>query len=171
MAVTAKDFELNDEQLASCLSAYELLGRPGSDDVLQDDVDYSDDMILELYAAALAMGEDKRHEDCIAAFHFLTTLNPRIAVLWIGLGVAYMNHQDMPAAIKAYQRAIVAEPDNVAGYQYAAKCWLEQNDKNEALQIVQAGIDRADNAENPDDWADFKRELEELAKAVEDFQL
>lgn len=168
MAMTAKDFELSDEQLQRCLGAYELAGRPDRFELLQDDIGYSDEMVLELYTITLDWTEDKRHEDCIAAYHFLTTLNPQLAVLWVALGVSYMHQQDFPAAEKAFDRAIEAEPQNILGYQYGAKCYIDQGNKEAAKRLIERGIERAEKADDTEAWAEFKELAPQLAEAIDE---
>lgn len=163
MAFAAKDFQLEDSALDAVLRAEVLAHQPEEGTLPQDELGYSDEMLVMLYQIAVDLSQEKQHDEAVAAFTFINALNPHVAVFWIGLGVAHAYQQDFPAAAKAFAKAIQVDPSNTDGYMYAVKLQLDLKDKDAARRIIDDGRQRADHADNPDDWSEFL----ELASALE----
>ena len=161
MAIKAEDYNLDDEKLGFCTSPEVLANQ--HEELPQDNLGYSDEMMLALYEIAVKLSADKRHDEAVAAFTFITTLNPRVAPFWIGLGVAQSYQQDLESALKSYLKAIEVEPENVDGYMYVVKFHLDRNDAENAMAIVEEGRQRAEHSEQPEAWEDFL----EMAPAIE----
>lgn len=154
MTIKAEDYKLNDEQMAFGLSP-EVLANQHTAELPQDRIGYSDEMMLGLYQIATELSEAKRHDEAVAAFTFLSTLNPNVAAFWTGLGITQCLQQDLGAGLKSYQKAVEADPTNFDGYLYLCKYHLDLNDQDAALAVIDEGRQRAEHADNPEDWEDF----------------
>ncbi len=76
----------------------------------QQIVGFSDDVLADFYEVAARLLEEGRYEEAGNAFVFLTTVNPNLSELWLGLGMAHQFQKDYDNAMAAYEAAKEAEP-------------------------------------------------------------
>ena len=104
--------------------------------LFSDMLGFTDDELLPLYENAIRMLYAQNTEDAIAAFSFLTKINPYLAPFWIGLGLSYMAEGNFTSAFTSFLMALTMDPLLIEAYEHAIDCCIENEDYNQAEAIV-----------------------------------
>lgn len=159
------DYEISDEAWQKCADVQHLSEIYAEGKTMQDVVGYTDEMMLELYDVAVDLSKQKHHDDSIAAFVFLTTINPKVAAFWIGKGVSHIHAHQNAEAEMAFLKALDVHPSDVNGYLFAIKFYLDQNNKAQAEEVLEGGLKKAQESDDPEQWKEFN-EISGHLKAV-----
>ena len=167
MVMNLEEFIL-DEEAMERISDEEVLskhleeGRP-----LQELFGFSDEVTAEFYETAKNILEQKRFQEAINAFVFLTTINPYMSDFWVGLGMAHQQNNQHDDAMFAYSVAFNLDGREIFPYILAAQCCMEIKDFEQALQVVEAAEQYAD--EHKDEKG--SNQLKEDAHAAKQYVL
>lgn len=102
----------------------EALGLP--DEKLKDFYEFSQ----ELFAAG-------RYEDACAVLFVISLLSPNRPAVWVSLGLARENLEELEQALAAYEHAIQLAPGYIESYYFAARCALNRGGKDAAIAYLQ----------------------------------
>lgn len=133
---------------------YELLG-------------FSDEAIIRFFEVANSFIENRRFKEARDAFYFLAALAPNYDEFWLNLGYAYSQLGEYSAAIEAYLRAIDIDPKNASSYLTCVATFVRMQDFEQALKVIDMGLDLA--LSHPHDpWSEeLKSQLEESRREIE----
>lgn len=147
-----EDDEFVQKQLAEGKTYQEILG-------------YSDEEMEKFYQVAVALFQKEKYEKAADAFVFLTTLNPRVYVYWMGLGMCEQVREEYENALIAYEVAIETIPDDPSAYYYAGICHLRLEERLLARENLKEAIYLC--KQQPQNKA-LKESAEELLKKCEE---
>lgn len=108
--------------------------------ILQEVVGFSDETLVRFYEAASSILDQRRFEDAINSFFFLTALNPYLSELWQGLAMSYQQNQEYENALDAYSVAYTLEGKKLFSYAMAAQCCIEMKEFDKAHTILDKAI-------------------------------
>ncbi len=83
--------------------------------------------------------KEERFDEAADCFLFLTAINPKDYLLWLGLGIAEHKLAHYEEAYDAYEMAAACELDAPLPYYYMAKCCFALHDRvaaNRAIHIA-----------------------------------
>lgn len=146
---------------------YDLLEKK---EVLQAVFNYSGEMMSEVYELGVNLRRDKKQKESVDIFVFLITLNPYVCSFWQGLGKACQEQGDFPEALNAYITSINCDPYRISSYRDAVRCCLDDKNDDEALAILNYGLEAVDVAANEEELQDFKKNLEAMKAYVGTFK-
>jgi hypothetical protein len=129
---------------------------------LQGAIGYSDEMCSNIFKLAIQLQEEKRFEESRKALLFLLMLKPFNSTIWMGFGRAYQGEQLPKEALYAYLVAINCAPFKLEPYAQAIHFCLSTQQGNEAMRIVEYGIELA--ATHP--LKEEEKELPDQLKAI-----
>ncbi|MGA8163517.1 MAG: hypothetical protein WB791_00640 [Waddliaceae bacterium] len=142
--INLKDFFINKDALEKVNNEEVLMQYLEEGKPLQELFGFSNEATAEFYGAAKRILEQKRFEDAMSAFVFLTTINPYISDFWLGLGMAQQKNQEHEAALSSYRTAFTLEGRSILPYMLAAHCCLEIKDFDRAKEVLECAEDYAD---------------------------
>lgn len=93
-----------------------------------------------LHGKALALRHLRRYSDAMAHARQAMRLYPTEPVFSNELGTLHYEQGDYPAAEQAFRHSIAIEPDAVPAYANLNAALLRQNRSDEALQVLQQGL-------------------------------
>lgn len=157
MVEKLEDIDLLTQKLSEGFSLQQILG-------------YPDDVLMEMYEVAVALYAEKLFEDCINAFVFLSTVNPNIPFFWSGLGNAYEQGGYLDKAIESHKTAIYYDPFEIQAYIDTARCLLTQEKVEEAIQLLDTGIDLAQVDSHRENNAELIQNLKALKEHIKNNQ-
>lgn len=96
---------------------------------------------LEAQNEAHALVLEGRLDEAITQYSHAIALDPNIALIYQGRGVAYTGVQDYAAAIADFNRAIELDPDRSATYLERGRAYVGTQDFGAAETDVQHAID------------------------------
>lgn len=137
MTLSIEDFII-DEKTVERLSDEDLLaeyfdeGKP-----LQELFGFSNEATAEFYGVARELIENRKFEEAVKAFIFLTTLNPYIPDFWVGLGLAKQHCEQQDGALYAFSVAFRLDGSEILPYALAAQCCIEDRQFDQALEIIE----------------------------------
>jgi hypothetical protein len=130
------DFIVKEDAIEKISDEEILMEHLESGKPLQEIFGFSNETTVEFYEAAKNILEQKRYEDAIDAFTFLTTINPYMADFWMGLGMAQQNNNEHDAALFSYSIGYTLEGGVIFPYVLAAQCCMEIRDFERALEVI-----------------------------------
>ncbi len=107
---------------------------------LQEICNMSDETLEALYQAAKSIYEQKRYEDAVDAFVFLTTINETRYPFWFALGNALYFCKNFDAACRAYTMAAELNPTDSTCLIFMSKCYEELCDFNNAVRVLDQAL-------------------------------
>lgn len=161
-------FLISKEALARLEDQEALMRHVEEGRTLQEFFGFSNDAAVEFYGAAQSILEQKRFEDAVKAFSFLTMLNPNISDFWKGLGMAQQNSHDFEAAIFSYSMAYTIEGEDISPYMLAAQCFMEIRDVDRAVEVLQLALTYADQNPQEEKCGQLKKDAQAAIKYVKD---
>lgn len=136
---------------------------------MQDLFGFSNEVMLDFYKAAVTLYEERRYEDSLAAFIFLSTVNPGVPCFWKGKGLCFEGLQKWDQALRAYDQAIMANPTNIDGYGVTIRFLLEQRkDPDAAAEWIDYGKKIFQTIEDETEAKNFKSDLAQLHHLVKE---
>ncbi len=151
MALTIEDFVIDAEAVDRLsdekrLAEYFEEGKP-----LQELFGFSNEATAEFYEVAKGLIEERRYEEAVKAFVFLTTLNPYISEFWSGLGLSKQHLDLNDDALFAFSVAFRLDGRSIFPYVLAAQCCIKANDFDRAFEIIgEAETFAKEHADDPD---------------------
>ena len=91
--INLEDFLIDNEAFKKVNNEKVLMQHLQEGKPLQVLFGFSNEATAEFYGAAKSILEQKRFEDAMNAFLFLTTINPYISDFWLGLGMSQQQSQ------------------------------------------------------------------------------
>ncbi|MFQ5730300.1 MAG: tetratricopeptide repeat protein [Waddliaceae bacterium] len=157
--VSDEAFErLSDEEI---LSRHLAEGKP-----MQELFGFTNEVMAEFYETAKSILEQKRHEEAIDVFVFLTTMNPYISDFWMGLGMAHQHNKSYDDALFSYSVAFTLEGRDIFPYILAAQCCLETKDFDKAIEILETAEHYAEEHSEEEECKTLKEEAISAKKYV-----
>lgn len=95
----------------------------------------------------------------------LTVLNPVSYNYWIRLGINYQEMKEYKEAIKVYRKAFVINPLSIPNHLFIAECFIDLNDKVEALAEIDY-IKSLLDSEPESRWAEHFRLLNDVVNKL-----
>ena len=163
--VSLEDFIISEEALESINNEEVLTKQIEEGKTLQEIFGFSNDTTLEFYEVAKYILEQKRFEDAIKAFSFLTNINPYISDFWTGLGIAQQNNNDYESAVFSLSMAFTLEGGMITPYMLAVQCFMEIDDFDQAIEVLEIAETYAE--ENPDE--EGRQQLKKDAAAAKQY--
>ena len=133
---------------------------------IQDIMGWSNDVVLDMYDAAVSIAKKQQWEEAEKAFLFLVTVNPFVSSFWTGYGSVAKQLSKFEEALMAYKMAILYAPENCSCYERALALALELDNDTEADAIVNLGETFLAGHLNDPDAAELQRRLPELQEIV-----
>jgi tetratricopeptide (TPR) repeat protein len=98
---------------------------------------FDHELLEVLYKAAKSLLDKQRYQDAQSAFTFLTMLDGKQSLFWLGLGHAafYANNPDL--AINSYAMSSMCDPASVLPHLYAADTFEAQKDFTHARRALE----------------------------------
>jgi len=125
---------------------------------LQELFGFTNEVTVEFYETAKNILEQKRFEDAINAFTFLTTLNPYISDFWLGLGMAQQRNNNYDEALFSYSVGFTLEGRKIFPYILAAQCCMEVKDFERAHEVIDMAAKYADEQAEEEDTKQLKED-------------
>jgi tetratricopeptide (TPR) repeat protein len=94
---------------------------------------------IEADLANIAMTQEK-YDEAIAHFNRVSEINPNYKGVWLNIGLAYRRQKNYNLAEVYYQRALEAQPGNIAVYAELVPLYMATNHLDEALETVEQGL-------------------------------
>ena len=135
-----EDFIIDEEAIARISDEEVLLNHLEEGKPLQELFGFTNEVTAEFYEAAKNILEQKRFEDAINAFVFLTTINPYMSDFWVGLGMAHQQNNQHDEALFSYSVAFNLDGRQIFPYVLAAQCCMEVKDFERALEVVDSAV-------------------------------
>lgn len=104
--------------------------------IYQETFGISDDWMQKSFLAAHEYLDQKAYSEAADCFLLLTTINPLMPNLWMGLGHAEKGQLHYDDALSAYAMAMLHGPGNPFPYYYSAVIHLELKNKEEAAHCL-----------------------------------
>jgi tetratricopeptide (TPR) repeat protein len=120
----------------------------------------SDSTVDKYYEICRNLLSEKRFEDAINAYAFLTFLTPVYSNFWLGLGIAEQSLQNYQETILAYAMAIATDPNNIPAYVNFAQCCIALGHKDVARQLCEKALELCPET------ADMKSERENIKELL-----
>ena len=137
------EFQVTDEAIQR-LRDRAAVGRTLSEgESLQKLLGFSDETMEKFYGAARRIFLQRRWEDAINAFTFLTTINPLRHVYWLGLAMSQQESKQYEDAVINYGMAILTQPENPVPHFYMAKCYFALEDQSSAEACLNLASEHA----------------------------
>lgn len=136
--------------------------------LVQDLLGVSKENLSALYEQATGFLQQNRIEEAIMAFSLLTKFNPYAADFWIGLGVAYLLHDDLKLAFDAFIMALTMDHARYDCYAYCIECCLQRKDFNQAEAILKQAINFAKRHPNLEESAIILEEAPRIAQEIDE---
>lgn len=92
------------------------------------------------YGKALVLRHARRHQQAVATLALASARFPQERVFWDELGTNRFEQADYPGAEQAFRRSLALQPDVVAGYANLNAALLYQNKSDEAMRVLQQGL-------------------------------
>jgi len=134
--VDIEQFIIQDEALEKIHDEAYMMKHLDAGTPLQDLLGFTDEATLEFYETAKNILEQKRYEDAMNAFSFLTAINPYMSDFWLGLGMSQQQKSQYEDALSSYNIATSLEGSKIFPYLIAAHCCMEIKDFDKALDII-----------------------------------
>lgn len=131
---------------------------------LQSILGWSDEIVATMFQAARSLYEQKRYDEAADAFVFLVTINPTVPSFWISAGMVAEAQQDAEKAVQAYRMAILYGADHYPSYAHAARCYMEQGRRREALAVVTLA---EEVAQSRDDLGELGEKIQKIRNYIE----
>ena len=103
-----------------------------------------------LYGIAYGEFEQGKFAEAERTFGVLSFFDHKDDRFWLGLGASRQRQKKLPEAVAAYSMAAGMGSSNPLLPLSAAECYLALGLRAEALDALEAAIEWADNAEQPD---------------------
>lgn len=129
MALTNKEMQLDANNL------------PKTPQVIMN---ISDGTIETLYSAGMRYFNIKSFEPASNVFFVLTVLDFYRHNLWLAYGLSEQNCGNLDAAIQAYARAAITNPDSPLSYIYSIECCLKIGEVQQAKSYLDLAFDAYD---------------------------
>lgn len=110
---------------------------------MQDVLGYTDEMLATRYNEARDHFMREDFEKAAEGFSYLAALNHYEAKYWQSLGTTQMHWGDVVSAINSYTIATATDPTNPESLYYAARCFMDLGDTEEALNALQGVVEIA----------------------------
>lgn len=162
MVYALERFVISDEVMEQLTSGDVIDEQMAEGKTIQQIFGFEDDVALVFYEAAASILEQKRIQDAINGFVFLTTLNPYVPSFWMGLGMSHQLNNEYDAALFSYGMALSIDGTQIYPYIVVAQCCMEMRDFEQADSIIDAADKYA--REHQDD--EFSAKLIGDAKAA-----
>ncbi|MBS0634447.1 MAG: hypothetical protein JSR37_03175 [Verrucomicrobia bacterium] len=107
---------------------------------LQELANVSDETIDKLYQGAKSLYENASYEDAGDAFLFLSNLNPKKYVFWLGLANARYFLKRYDEAVKAYTNACDTNPSDLTCVRLASRSWAMLGETGKALDVLDRAL-------------------------------
>ncbi len=134
--------------------------------LMQDVFGFSNEDITQFFEQAIALLHGHRYEDAIAAFQFLTQVNPYVCDFWLGLGAAHQAIGHYQEALSWYMVAETMDPVRIDTYGYAVDACLEMHDIKQAKAILGIGYAYAKGHSRQEGVRALKAGLAELKARI-----
>lgn len=129
------------------------------DVTLQNLLMLTNEDLIHIYEIGLQFYTQKDYVNARDIFLLLTSINSTISQFWTALGLTEkeLTHYDVAAMVFTF--AAVQNPEDLSICLHAADCLRLQNRTSEAIQMLDAMIEAA---EDEPDWQDIKKQAEEF---------
>lgn len=155
-------FKLTDARLVA-LKNQDQLNRVSHDNSsFQEVLNYTPEMMEEMYQIAKGFYEKGDFECCVEAFTFLTTLNHWCVSFWLGLGCAFEAQKKIDEALSAYKLAVFVGFQAIDPYGYVGRCCLQNKRYDEALEVFELGLELANGLPENGALQGIRGELKEM---------
>lgn len=92
------------------------------------------------YGKVLVLRHARRYQEALATLASANARFPRERVFWDELGTVRFEQADYPGAEQLFRRSLALQPDVVAGYANLNAALLYQDKSDEALRVLQQGL-------------------------------
>lgn len=120
------------------------------------------DVIRIFYNFGSQLFKERKVEEALCVFQFLSFLDVYSPDIWVALGMCHQRLKEWFYAVHCYSMASVFNPDNVLPYIYSAECFIENKDFENAKDCIQW----AEHFITPENKSYFDSKLQELRKLV-----
>lgn len=145
-------FEVDNVHLATLEDKEACTTRMQEGTPLSDILGYSQETLTKFYGAATSLLEKNQLQEAKDAFYFLATIAPHYPLFWLGLGYSLALVNEHETAVKACDFALQLDPNNADCYLIYARIYLQFNEHDNAIRVIQRGIEHA-NAHKNEPWA------------------
>lgn len=96
-----------------------------------------EESLLAFYQFANNLFKERRFEDSISAYQFLTIVAPDIPSFWLGLGIAYEGNTQWFEAFEALKQSLILEPNEFDPIMIMIRCAQKANDFDPVLRLLE----------------------------------
>jgi type III secretion system low calcium response chaperone LcrH/SycD len=125
-------------------------------DFFQQAFSISDDLIQIYYSAACKLMIEKRWEDAVDAFTFLTFISPYTHNFWMGLGMSNQSLEKYEEARNAYLMAQAIDFSDPYSHANSFQCSAALNDKEAANEMLNFALEACGDKE---EYSELKKNL------------
>jgi type III secretion system low calcium response chaperone LcrH/SycD len=111
------------------------------DEILQDSLNISDELLLAMYGAANKLYEEDELSKAQKALGLLVTLNPGVSDFWLSWGLSLHHSELFEPALHTYLMASSLNPENPYPHVYSAQCLYALKEEEGALEELDTAID------------------------------
>jgi len=114
--------------------------------VVEEVMRISPPTIEHFYASGLRLFQQRQYKDAASVFTVLTVLNYRRHNVWLSLGMALQNDNEIELALQAYTIAAKTNPDDPLSYIHSGECCIISRDfvaARDHLKTAQEAIGRS----------------------------
>jgi hypothetical protein len=165
-----KEFLVDDAHIQALEDKEACDARMKEGTTLADLLGYSGETLAKFYQAATNLLEKNQTDSAKNGFYFLATIAPNYPLFWLGLGFSYALLKEHDLAVKTCEFACSLEPSNIDAYLISSRVYVEFQEYESAIQVLQKGIEYA-RATASEPWAkDLEMSLQEAVAYVQNNQ-
>lgn len=101
---------------------------------------YSVEAMDKFYSAAWNLFQRQLYDESSNAFFFLTTLNPRVHLYWLGLAMSEQLKEEYHEALMAYTMAVMTDGENPLPHYHSAACYYALQDIQNAKVSLELAL-------------------------------
>jgi tetratricopeptide (TPR) repeat protein len=103
---------------------------------LRDFLDYSDDLLLNLYNDATFLYGNKQYREAIIGYKFLCLMDPSVSSFWIGLGLALEVNDEPAEGMQAFEKGIETSSSEFTPYLGVIRCSKKLHDFKRTIELL-----------------------------------
>ena len=145
-------FVIRDDKFAAIDSFEKITQFFGQEKLLYQLLEYTPQMLTQLYKAAYKITEEKRFQDGYDAYFFLISIAPHIREAWLNFGFACSMLGEHLSGVEAFSRALELDPTKADSYLAICGAYMKVDNYDDASRVCDIGIGFAEkHASEP--WA------------------
>jgi predicted Zn-dependent protease len=123
----------------------------------------SDAEIKGAFSQGVKDYESRRYKAASECFKRLALQHPAIPNFWVGLGAAQMERKKHDSALFALKMGILTGAGQISTYMQASHCALSASNPRHALEILEMGLQQADDSTSHSAMTDARKQMEAIS--------